>query len=80
MFFCVYVLCPLSFVLCPLSFVFCPLSFVPIGVIYSEQSPCKGSNFAEPDEQALVYLALWCYEDSAEQQYQPAYREHRRCN
>ena len=53
---------------------------VSIIVIDTHYSPCKGSNFAEPDEQALVYLALWRYEDSAEQQYQPAYREHRCCN
>ena len=50
-----------------------------IGVVYPKQGSCKGCNFTKPNQQTLMDLALWRYEDPAEQQHQPTYRKHRRC-
>ncbi len=54
--------------------------FIPVfvRVINSKQGSCKGGNFAKPDEQTLVDLTLWRYEDPAKQQHQPTNGHHRR--
>ena len=48
-----------------------------IGVVYPEQGSCKGCNLAKPDEQRLMNLTMWLYEDPAEQQHQPSDRQNR---
>ena len=40
---------------------------VAVGVVYTEEGTCKGCNFAEADEEGLMDLAVWRYEDSTEQ-------------
>ena len=42
--------------------------FVLVRVVDSEEGTCKGCNFAEADEQRLMDLALWLYEDTAEEE------------
>ena len=49
-----------------------------IGVVYPEQGSCKGCNLAKSNEQRLMNLTLWFYEDPAEQQHQPSDSQHRR--
>ena len=34
-----------------------------VRVVYSEQGSCKGCNLAKPDEQTLVDLTMWLYEN-----------------
>ncbi|MBQ7439420.1 MAG: hypothetical protein IJV28_05560 [Paludibacteraceae bacterium] len=50
---------------------------IPIGIIYAKQGSCKGCNLAKPDEQTLMNLTLWLYENPAEQQHQSTDRQHR---
>ena len=39
-----------------------------IDVVYSEEGTCKGCNFAKANEEGLMDLALWLYEDAAEEE------------
>ncbi len=49
-----------------------------VRVINSKQGSCKGCNLAKTDEQTLMDLTLWRYEDPAKQQHQPTNGHHRR--
>ena len=44
------------------------LVFLFIDVVYTEEGTCKGCNFAKANEEGLMDLALWLYEDAAEEE------------
>ena len=44
------------------------LVFLFIDIVYTEEGTCKGCNFAEANEEGLMDLALWLYEDAAEEE------------
>ena len=50
-----------------------------ICVVDTKQGSCKGCNLAKPDEQTLMDLTLWRYEDPAKQQHKPTEGHYRRC-
>ena len=44
------------------------LGFSFVNIIDAEEGTCKGCNFAKADEEGFMDLALWLYEDAAEEE------------